>query len=82
MTDGVRALQEISTTERFTMYWYYVSYNWLENDGTLIGTFSQSIYAKSQEAAVKCAARGCSLSEDDNDDGMKNFELNFVRKMG
>lgn len=64
------------------MHWYYVCYNWIENDGTLIGTFSQSIYAESQEAAVKCAARGCSLSEDDNDDGMKNFELNFVRKMG
>lgn len=64
------------------MHWYYVSYNWIENDGTLIGTFSQSIYAKSQEATVKCAARGCSFSEDDNDDGMKNFELNFVRKMG
>ena len=64
------------------MHWYYVSYNWLENDGTLIGTFSQSIYAESQEAAVKCATSGCSLSEDDNDDGMKNFKLNFVRKMG
>lgn len=63
------------------MHWYYVSYNWIENDGTLIGTFSQSIYAKSQKAAVKCAARGCSFSEDDNDDGMKNFKLNFVRKM-
>ena len=82
MMNGAKLSWEISTTERFTMYWYYVSYNWLENDGTLIGTFSQSIYAKSQEAAVKCAARGCSLSEDDNDDGMKNFELNFVRKMG
>ena len=64
------------------MYWYYVSYNWLENEGTLIGTCSHSIDAKSQEAAVKCAARGCSLAEDDNDDGMKNVELNFVRKMG
>lgn len=51
------------------MHWYYVSYNWFENDGTLIGTFSQSIYAESQEAAIKCAARGCSFSEDDNDDG-------------
>lgn len=62
------------------MYWYYVSYNWLENDGTLIGTFSQSIYAKSQEAAVKSVARSCSLSDDDNDDGMKNFELIFVAR--
>ena len=61
------------------MYWYYVSYNWLENDGPLIGTFSQSIYAKSQEAAVKSVARSCSLSDDDNDDGMKNFELIFVK---
>lgn len=63
------------------MYWYYISYNWLEDDGTLIGTFSQSIYAKSQEAAVKCVARDCSFSDDDNDDGMKNFELIFVKKM-
>lgn len=62
------------------MHWYYISYNWLEDDGTLIGTFSQSIYAKSQEDAVKSVARSCSLSDDDNDDGMKNFELIFVKR--